>query len=689
MKFKYNPVLLALILIGLLAALTLNWQRHLVEQNNSRVEMVMDYEDIIELAQTEGVPADTLMAQYKDAGITTLAVYETTLEKLNKSGKLTVLSGADLLAQFRTGALDSAFSSEFNGTIDRSRVYIFGNNQSANSADYVTYNEVKADLIRRLGPERVHEHQATGSRLLLSIDANYEKVVKWNLGLPREELTRAAGYGFNVIARPTNYSKVDPDDVEAVFARLRGVPNVTGIMFVGDEVLGYPDLLPLTAEQMKANNLTLAMIEHPLQLQFVKQEGLLPLASLLNYQAARVYVIPKDEQPKLKVDEAVQRWVVTDQERNIRINLLRKYDKAEPGQTVIETNLGYIQKVKAGLLEKGFTVGPAGTFAAYFPNWLLLAVVTVGATAAGVLYLTQLRPFKTRYQYILVVALALILILPLVKGGGMLVRQAAALASAVIIPALAMTWQLDRWRSRPPAEQASLIRIITDASVSLTFTVMISLVGGMYVAALLGDVRFFLEMEIYRGVKLTFIAPLLLITLTYLVRYDLFGGSNTPDARSIGRGIVKLLDYPVQVKTLLALGAAAVVAWVFIGRSGHTAGVPVPAFEVKLRNFLEQVMYARPREKEFIIGHPAFFLAVMAVYRRWPRVLHYILVVVATIAQGSLVETFAHLRTPVFMSFIRGLDGLAVGLVFGIIAVVGVQVLRYLSFYLGRRTADR
>lgn len=44
---------------------------------------------------------------------------------------------------------------------------------------------------------------------------------------------------------------------------------------------------------------------------------------------------------------------------------------------------------------------------------------------------------------------------------------------------------------------------------------------------------------------------------------------------------------------------AAVVVFVFVGRSGHTAGVPVPAIEIKLRAFLEQVMYARPREKNF------------------------------------------------------------------------------------------
>jgi len=53
---------------------------------------------------------------------------------------------------------------------------------------------------------------------------------------------------------------------------------------------------------------------------------------------------------------------------------------------------------------------------------------------------------------------------------------------------------------------------------------------------------------------------------------------------------------------------------------------------------------------------------------------------------GSLVETFAHLRTPVFMSIVRGLDGLLVGAVIGTFAVLGMQILHYLTLVLERRT---
>lgn len=683
--FKYNRVLIALILVGLLAAFTIAWQRHTVEQNTSRVELTIDYEDITELALTEGVPVADLMRQYKQAGITTLTIYETTLEKLHKSGKLTVVAGTDLLASFRRGELNSLpFRTEPQEPPSAQKIYILANAEQ--NGKNAVFEEVKEDLIRRLGPSRVRQLPGTDSRLVLAVDANYEKAVKWNLGLPKAEIAAAAEQGFQVIVRPSNYTKVTAGDVNAVFDRIEGFNNISGIMFVGEEVLGYPDLVPLTAARMKERGLTLGMIEHPLQLQFVKQDGLLQLAALNNYQAARVYVIPKDEQPKLKVDEAVHRWVLTDQERNIRINLLRKYDKPEAYQTLVETNLKYISGVKQGLADKGFVFGRAGTFQPYFPSSLLLAVVTLGATAAGVLLLSLLMPMRPFIQYILLALIAAALMAPILLGSGNLVRQMVALASAIIFPVLAMTWQLDRWRRREPHAGTSLSRILVDGVGNLTLTVLLAMIGGIYIAAILGDVRFLLEMEIYRGVKLTFIGPLLLMAIVYLMRFNLFEQVSVATPRELWQQIVRILNYPVSIKTLLIFGFGALVAWVFIGRSGHTAGVPVPAIELKLRAFLEETMYARPREKEFMIGHPAFMLAVLAYYRHWPRLLHFALVIAATIGMGSLVETFAHLRTPVFMSIVRGLDGLLVGAVMGILAVVGIQVLHYLTLTLERRT---
>ena len=50
------------------------------------------------------------------------------------------------------------------------------------------------------------------------------------------------------------------------------------------------------------------------------------------------------------------------------------------------------------------------------------------------------------------------------------------------------------------------------------------------------------------------------------------------------------------------------------------------------------------------------------------------LVLAATIAQGSMVETFAHMRTPIEMSLVRGVGGVLLGGAIGAVLVALVAV---------------
>ena len=68
--FSYNRGLVLVIIIGLVAALTIGFARHGVEENNRQVDMAIDYEGLLELAEREGLPADEVLAKAKEAGIT-------------------------------------------------------------------------------------------------------------------------------------------------------------------------------------------------------------------------------------------------------------------------------------------------------------------------------------------------------------------------------------------------------------------------------------------------------------------------------------------------------------------------------------------------------------------------------------------------------------------------------------------
>jgi hypothetical protein len=370
------------------------------------------------------------------------------------------------------------------------------------------------------------------------------------------------------------------------------------------------------------------------------------------------------------------------------MNLIRFFWLSSPGKSLLDTNLEYVALIRDNVLARGFSLGPAGVFEAYFPNRLLFLPIFFGAAAAGVLYLSLLTEFLTkRRQAALSLLAGGLLSLSFLFVAPIVARQATAFAAAVFFPVLAMAWQMGNWERAGALKSPSLPGLLATTFAQLAATVFLSLAGGFYISGILGDIRFFLEMDIYRGVKLTFLLPLFLITLVYLKRYAVLGDEIENKIGLVGQ-IKQLLECPVRLKTLALLGLGLAAAYIFIARTGHTSGMAVPAIEVKIRVLLEEIMYARPREKEFLIGHPAFFLAAFAARRGCPRIIYYCLVVGATIGQGCLVETFAHLRTPVAMSAVRALDGLLLGGAVGAAAAAAAAALfclwrRFLGRYAG------
>ena len=67
--FRYSRVLIAIIAIGLIAALAIDFARSGVEQQNTRVDLAIDYEGLQELAQREGLPEAEVLQAAKDAGM--------------------------------------------------------------------------------------------------------------------------------------------------------------------------------------------------------------------------------------------------------------------------------------------------------------------------------------------------------------------------------------------------------------------------------------------------------------------------------------------------------------------------------------------------------------------------------------------------------------------------------------------
>ncbi len=666
---KQNIILYIFILLGLFSALFINTQRHNVEKANRQVEIMMDYEDLAKLAVLSGKSLEGTLRDFKQAGVTTLNVYDTSLEKLAKAGKISSFTNSQLMEARRLGTPGFEWAAHLRTEeFQNIGLYIMGE-------PGIVWTELLEDAQQRYPLVRTI---ATGDKPVIFIPGDIKDLYKTHLGISTTEMQYVASQGFLITVRPINYQNVNADNIKHFFKRLDAakVP-VTGMHFTATESLGAKREVALVAQELKKRDITLAMAESFVQLQFAEMLSLEDFPPLMDYKVARLYVIDKRERGKIKIEDAVRRFALTDEERNIRINFLHCFEEAQADKSLYQTNLDYVKAVTESVKKREFTLGRAGVFAPYFPNKILLATVILGAVAAGVLYLSMLYDEKylsNNRQILVAVVLACVLSIPVMLGGGKTVRQLVALLSASVFPVLSMINIIGMWdKNSAMRTERSLTGVLFTATWQLSLAVFTSLIGGMYLAAILSDVRFFLEMDIYRGVKLTFLMPLVLITVYYVCKHNVFARDGVkPGLMGQIRGFMKT---HLTMEVLVGVGVVAIVGLIFIGRSGHTQGAPVPAIEIKMRLFLEEVMYARPREKEFMIGHVGFFLATLASYRNYPRLMMLAFVVVATIGQGSLVQTFAHMRTPVIMSTIRAIDGLGLGIVVAVIVTIGFNFI--------------
>ena len=663
-------LLAILIFLGACSGAWISWERYHVEENATRVEMVYDYNHIIDSAAEEGKTPEELFNLYKKSGVTSLAVYDETPEKLINHNYIRVYRGYDF--QFRNPDVTG---------IKTGKIYI---QPIENKEGQIYFSEMKHHLHLIYGQDKVREFSA-GNVETLEIDGNYSKFMTVPLGIFKETVKKVAAQDFYVVLRPANIPHPSKEFIDSFFEAVDSSDKVSAVLFQGKEALGYKDQLDYVSSEMNRRHLPLVMIEAQNQLGFEPQEGLLDLAKKSDYNLVRLYAMSKDELIKINQKEAASRFYISDIERNIRMNLFPSYKFAAHGLTLSETNASYIQDVKNRLENHGFTVGKASVMSPYFPSPLLRSMAIIGATSLVVLtlllILPGLKPWILGIEAVGVIgALGLYWLLHL-----NLVVQLLALGAAVCTPVVVVTLFLNYCIKRKDMAfaQVGWSRLFVESITILWGAGILSLIGAAFVSGLLGDIRYLLEMEIFRGVKATFVLPLVLISLVYIQKFPFFGKTIASD-RDFVSFVRKFCHVQIKLGLLVGLGILAIVGFVFIGRSGNN-GAPVPQFEIALRRFLEDVMYARPREKEFLFGHPAILVSLAALYRKWPQILHYFLIVAVTIGQGSMVETFAHMRSPYILSLIRGLDGLAAGSLAMVGALLAVMILVRITKFFGER----
>lgn len=631
-RWLYRRILWVLIIIVALSAGVVITNRVRVEGANRTVTLAVDFQQVQKIAQWSGLTTGEVLQRFKERGINAVLFKEQTIE--------------DLKQQVWLQPADQAVLSL--PVSERSRVrpgytYIFtGDGSLAARLALHLQNKI---------PGGVHVLAGDGFTAL-GVPLSPEELKDVGLGFPEKEMAAARDAGLLIAPQVRSWYGVTPNSLTAAFKALGAYrDDIVAVLFNDKSLPGYPLYLSDLAARVEELQVPVGLIE------FFPQQGLNQLALLLDKKAIRVHSISSEEIKSLTTAAALERLELAARERNNRLLIVR-FNLAPTSNNWLNDSLTFAGRVKAVLTNDGLTIGRAVPFAPLPFSRLWMYLTGLGVLAAAVLLLVDMG---------LSGAGLLLGLLGLGAWTGVVglniqllfMRKVMALGAAVVFPALAVITALS------PAPRG------LKAALAVTLrTAFISFLGALYIATILADNTFILKINEFNGVKVAFVAPLLIFTAAAILRQE---------GEKAGATIRDWLDANLTVKVVLLAAAVAIGGLLYLSRSGNE-GVGLLPLEGQMRSFLTDVLYARPRTKEFLLGYPFLLLSLSLGYRH--RFLLFWLL--GLVGQISLVNTFSHIHIPFLISLLRTFNGLWLGLFLGLVLVTAVNSLRA---YLRRKEA--
>lgn len=648
-KISFETFVLALFLsLGLIAALIAAGDRYRVEMRNRRVELALDYQEVRALAAMNDVPLTALLSKFRQLGVSGLAINEDTVANLEQAGAIQVRwtpGGTHIKVLDRSGV-----------TAKRLSTAIYDHDISilpasdANSPDFIIIS--------------------TPGEKPYSIQLDYTDFRQMGIGLSPTALAVSRSSGLTPAARISNFPGVNEIAIDRTLGQLES-EGVRTVIFIGDEVLGFNGLEATdTADLLRKHNINFGDIE------FGKQKGTETLAIAMHGRLVRVHSITAAEMGTMSEQAAIERFTLAARERNIRLCYIRLLTDA--GHKAIAKDEQYIAKIAHSISHHGqMSFGPARPFQKTNVPPPLFGLMAWGVAAGLVLLLRRLwgLPTGAAFAWLAVTGL---LLGGVAIGMGETGRKLVALTAALTFPTLACA-RADLFGSTPAAIM-SRWHAASTAVKGLAQASLVTAGGIVMVVGLLATRPFMVKVNQFTGIKAALALPVLLIGLIAITGLpDL---SQTIDAarQKMIRKLTDLFYEPIPIGyfCLVLIGVAA-LGFVLL-RSGNEGGIGVTAIELKLRLILERLLPERPRTKEFLVGHPAFVLALALWYRRRSKVA-LPLFVVGTLGQVSILNTFCHIHTPLTVSFIRDALGLIMGAIVGLALFVLVELIANSPFW--------
>lgn len=614
---------------GVLASLYVAAMRWDLERSHDRVAIVIDYEDAQKLSLLCGHAADQVLGALREAGAEACAVYEDTLAGLEEEGRLSLRRGA-------------------------------AGSMVAISPDPDLLRRIARHVHGRLPGQEILDPQPYlsgpgAAEYALDLPAAAVQYPALGLGFDPAEIVSVAGAGLSLVARPSAQGVATAQGAAFVIEETAAT-GAEAVVFAGAFVLGYRDNLKDVAELLAERQLPYASLE------FGKQYGDAGLSRHLRGQVLRAHAITETEMITMSPREAGERFLRAARERGIRLLYVRLF--LHGSSPALEKNYEYIADMYKRLSSAGFTSEMPQPLPRMRLSVTWRLAGALGVIAGGLLLLTNLLPLSGR-TLLLLACLGVMLAACGLSTTPVLTRKVFALLAALIFPTLALA----RLRPGSAAELDTIRQAAGTVLRQYLACAGLSLCGAALIVGLLSDTSFMSHTDLFSGVKVSLWLPLPMVAVIHLGQLYGRGESVADQWRRSLQNWAGVLRGPVLYwQVVIIIGVLAAAALILL-RSGHEMGVGASDVEMRFRDALERALVVRPRQKEFLVGHPLLILtlgliALGRVRGMWLGLMG------AAIGQTSMVNTFCHIHTPLSVSLLRTFHGLWLGAVLGLLLLI-------------------
>lgn len=627
-----------LVAIAVICSFTLWGQRLSSEADYKNVQMLVNYNDIIALANGNDLSQEELAAELQQRGVSAVLYKELSLGDLANNGQVALqLGGTIQNTNFYSQVSDAL-------PINEATLYVA-------ILDPSIAEQVQKHALLKIAGSAYYPGQVPVITVPVMVPTGdvevsnvMTKVKDIGVGFNQAGIERMAAVGFAAVPQLRSWDNPTDEALRAVTDEIKAMPNLAYLLFNDKELPGYPDSVRTIADLLKDSEgnalVTIGSIE------FSDQKGLTQLGVLLNKDLIRLHTISNSEMSKFEPDTALDRWMLAARERNMRSLLVRFFDITSPG-TALQQNLDYLESIQTGLLESGFQLDqPYEKPNSIDAGNIVLYLIGIGVAAGVMLVLLEMRLPKLG---LLALILGTVCWIGLLHVSPVLAKKLMALVSVITFPILSCLIMM-KPQKRSIGRSVAVLLILC----------ALSYIGAVLMVGLLADVLFMLKLDQFIGVKIAHVIPI------GVVPFILYIWNTEKPLQTVKQLLDKALDY----KWAALAAIVAVAGFIYISRTGNTTA-ELSAAEAGMRNFLNDVLGVRPRSKEFLIGYPLTLLLFWlgASSRNW------ILTIPAVIGQVSLVNTYAHIHTALLISLQRSFNGLVLGIVIGLLLILAVQLL--------------